>query len=634
VNPESIAQKQRNTSRAVYALAAILITTFTLIIALLELQKTDADYRRSLMYDYHLAISNKCLGMMDAIKSSRLWFDQQELNNLSRNELEETDMLSLWTLDRQDQLNSLTYQLKKAIGEIEALQNHYGDAEYEAATNHLLRLHQRFETNIAQMLTMSVGMAAALDSNSRSLIPTIHQLQRLHQLAYQDLNTAGAHFSQSGTTRILGLVAILVLLGLSGMIAMLRQVRRTLSELIDSQQETLRERDFATKLIDTAPVIILLLDKYGRIEHCNPHFQQLVGQSLEEMRGKNWFDQFVPTRNREQARSWFQHHLEDPARDARVEAAINPLLLADGEERYIEWHGRVIYTAEGAIERTLSIGQDVTDRLQSEAELQRYRTHLEELVQERTRELKNTQKELLSKSQMAALGQLTATVSHELRNPLGAMHLSLFVIQKGLDMNNKKLQEAVQRLERNIDRCDNLVEELLDFTRSTQLDRHVLKIDSWLNALIDEQEILPGIHLERDLTLPGLEIYADGERLRRAVINLITNSCQAMVAEEEHPPHARRGSKLCVGTRRNEGRIEVVVTDNGSGIAADVMAMIFEPLYSTKAFGVGLGMPTVKQIMEQHGGGIRVSSEPGKATIATLWLPAEVTEIPVEKESV
>ena len=120
--------------------------------------------------------------------------------------------------------------------------------------------------------------------------------------------------------------------------------------------------------------------------------------------------------------------------------------------------------------------------------------------------------------------------------------------------------------------------------------------------------------------MAGIDIAIDRDRFRRAVINIFDNACQAMT-----DPAANNDSDvahiLAVTTQALEDRVEIVFEDNGPGIAAKVRPMIFEPLFSTKGFGVGLGLPAVKQIMEQLGGGIGVDSVPGQGTRVRLWLP-------------
>ena len=112
----------------------------------------------------------------------------------------------------------------------------------------------------------------------------------------------------------------------------------------------------------------------------------------------------------------------------------------------------------------------------------------------------------------------------------------------------------------------------------------------------------------------------DPERLRRAVINVFENACQAMTNNAETKTGDTQ-SRLRIATRATDDRIEIVIADTGPGIPDEVMAQIFEPLFSTKNFGIGLGLPTAKHIVEQHGGNIEVETEEGRGTSFVLWLP-------------
>jgi signal transduction histidine kinase len=110
--------------------------------------------------------------------------------------------------------------------------------------------------------------------------------------------------------------------------------------------------------------------------------------------------------------------------------------------------------------------------------------------------------------------------------------------------------------------------------------------------------------------------------MRRALINILENACHAMQTPEgDHS--VKHGAELRVTSRAKNGRLEIIVTDNGDGIPVDVLPNIFEPLFSTKGFGVGLGLPTVRQIMKQHGGDIEVHTEIGKGTNMVLWIPED-----------
>ena len=120
--------------------------------------------------------------------------------------------------------------------------------------------------------------------------------------------------------------------------------------------------------------------------------------------------------------------------------------------------------------------------------------------------------------------------------------------------------------------------------------------------------------------MPNEAVPIDPERLRRAVINIFENACQSMTNNTETETGDTQ-SRLRVATRATDDRIEIVITDTGPGIPGEVLAQIFEPLFSTKNFGMGLGLPTAKQIVEQHGGNIEVETEEGRGTSFVLRLP-------------
>jgi signal transduction histidine kinase len=120
----------------------------------------------------------------------------------------------------------------------------------------------------------------------------------------------------------------------------------------------------------------------------------------------------------------------------------------------------------------------------------------------------------------------------------------------------------------------------------------------------------------------GVTVAADPERLRRALINVINNALQAM--EELRAP----GQSLEITTSASDGLCEIVVRDSGPGIPEEIRERIFEPLFSTKNFGVGLGVPIIKNIMEDHGGGVSYASRVGEGTTVTLWLPLPAETLP------
>lgn len=263
-----------------------------------------------------------------------------------------------------------------------------------------------------------------------------------------------------------------------------------------------------------------------------------------------------------------------------------------------------------------SLETNVERREHAENDLKALNEGLEQRVNERTSELRAAQDELLRKERLAVLGQLTATVSHELRNPLGTIQTSLFTVSERTRDKGLGIERAIERMERNIGRCDVIIGDLLDFTRLRDLDRKTINIDDWVTQTLDEYAVPEGIALDRALDC-GISLAIDGERLRRTLINVLDNACDA-VAEGD----STEGT-VTVSSRVNEGRLEISITDNGPGFPAEVLPKVFEPLYSTKSFGVGLGLPLVQQIMEQHGGGIEIGNQESGGAHVLLWLPVD-----------
>ncbi len=279
--------------------------------------------------------------------------------------------------------------------------------------------------------------------------------------------------------------------------------------------------------------------------------------------------------------------------------------LPNGVQIHVSVSGKPVFDKNGAFRGYRGAGRDVTSEVAAEVELQRR-------VEERTAALKATQGELVRKERLSALGQLTATMAHELRNPLSAIRNTLFSVKETSTANGLNLERPLGRIERSVERCDRIINDLLDYTRMKELHRSVLAPDPWIAEIVDEQRFPADITLVRALDADCL-IEIDPERMRRVLINLVENAAQAMT----EPDGARRItiSSACIGSQ-----FELAVEDTGSGIPNDVLPKVFEPLFSTKSFGTGLGLPMVKQIVEQHGGTIAITSEPGKGTRVTVRL--------------
>jgi signal transduction histidine kinase len=177
-------------------------------------------------------------------------------------------------------------------------------------------------------------------------------------------------------------------------------------------------------------------------------------------------------------------------------------------------------------------------------------------------------------------------------------------------------------MERSIGRCDRIISDLLEYARTRELTRTSVRFDGWIADVLAEQTLTPSVALDLEPGAGNSMVPIDADRLRRVVINLVENAAEALT---ELPTD--REMRITVRTAVEGGELVLTIADSGPGIAPENLNRIFEPLFSTKSFGTGLGLPTVKQIVNQHGGIIVVDSEVGKGTRVTVRLPLDAEAI-------
>ena len=241
--------------------------------------------------------------------------------------------------------------------------------------------------------------------------------------------------------------------------------------------------------------------------------------------------------------------------------------------------------------------------------------------QETARKLSESQDKLTRNERLSALGQVAGSVSHELRNPLGTIRNSMTMVRQATAGKGLGVDRALDRIDRSIERCDAIVSDILEFSRVQELSREATDIDSWLDDMLDEHEVAAAVTVRRELE-SGTEVMLDRTRFRQVLVNLIDNAAQAMT-DKEWAPGEDRERTITVRTVAAGPHIRLSVADTGPGIAADKLGKIFEPLFTTKAKGVGLGLPTVRKLVEQHGGTIDVESTVDVGTTFTVWLPRQ-----------
>ncbi len=386
------------------------------------------------------------------------------------------------------------------------------------------------------------------------------------------------------------------------------KLRAEVAERRHTEGELVRAREEWEHIFQAIGQPVVLLDAERGIIAANKTVVRAAGRPLEELLGKKCWEIFHgPTATGPPPGCPF----DDVCRGGQ-------LVTVEMEQ---EAFGGVylvsctpIFDDAGRLRQAIHIATDITERKRADEELKRHRERLEELVAERTAALEAAHRELVDKERLAVLGRLTASVAHELRNPLGTVRTSFYTLRDHLLRHGADIESIWRRGERNILRCDRIIEELLDYARGTPPELVFTPIDEWLAEVLDEYQLPDGLDLKRELHA-AVDIEIDRERLRRCILNILQNAVAAL--EDARP--ARR--EIVVSSGGAAERVEIRVRDTGPGIPADDLPRIWEPLYSTRAFGVGLGLPIVRQIMEQHGGGIEIDSEVGRGTTAVLWLP-------------
>jgi two-component system, NtrC family, sensor histidine kinase HydH len=217
---------------------------------------------------------------------------------------------------------------------------------------------------------------------------------------------------------------------------------------------------------------------------------------------------------------------------------------------------------------------------------------------------------------LAALGQLTAGLAHELRNPLGTMRASAEVLSKNVAHENDVAQEVAGFISTEVDRANSLITRFLEFARPLPLRLKPADIAETIDLAV--------ARLERENAAVKIAIYKnyspdirpfpyDAELIERVVYNLVLNAIQATPA----------GGEVTVKTRPVDGQVEITVIDRGSGIDPKDLESVFNPFFTTKPNGVGLGLAIVSKIVDEHGGRVSLESEPDKGTVARALLPLD-----------
>jgi signal transduction histidine kinase len=236
----------------------------------------------------------------------------------------------------------------------------------------------------------------------------------------------------------------------------------------------------------------------------------------------------------------------------------------------------------------------------------------------REQELLAAQEQLVRSARLAALGQFSATMAHELRNPLNVVKLSIRSVTSRVPAQDEGLQRSLSSMNRSVDRAAQIIDDLLAFSRVPPPQLRPTAVNEIVREAIAALPVPPAVTLEWSLA-PDLPLAAaDARQIEQAIGNLALNALQAMP----------EGGRLRVVTRREGERLAITLHDTGAGIPEALRERVFEPFFSTKASGTGLGLPLVREIALAHGGDLTLHCPPEGGACFTLTLPLSADPSP------
>ena len=375
-------------------------------------------------------------------------------------------------------------------------------------------------------------------------------------------------------------------------------------------EEALRESEEKYRVfMEEAPIGLCNVDFKGVITFVNRRFEKVTGYSREEVVGKKGFELGL-----------FDSGILELIRQRMSPTLEGKSLLPldvqfkckDGRLIWIEIEGRLIRKWGIPIGFQL-ISEDITERKRMEQELRKHTEHLEKLVEERT-------KKLLEAERLAAIGQTTAMVGHDLRNPLQAIASATYLAKtkhENLVQGHKELAQRggmiqlLIKIEDQVKYMNKIVSDLQDYSRHIQPQLAETSLPELIDDAISTTDVPNAVKVSVEIENAFPKLMIDPALMRRVFTNFITNALQAMPSE----------GQLTIRASRTRETAAISFVDTGVGIPEEVLHKLFTPLFTTKAKGQGLGLSVCKRFVEAHGGTISIESKVGEGSTFTVTLP-------------
>ncbi len=258
--------------------------------------------------------------------------------------------------------------------------------------------------------------------------------------------------------------------------------------------------------------------------------------------------------------------------------------------------------------------REVERRRVAEAQTSTLNAVLEARVLQATEQLRSAQDELVRAEKLALLGQVADTVGHELRNPLGVMNNAVYYLQAVLPDSDASVKEYLGIIKDEIGAADRIVSGLLDAVRTKPPRCDLVAVAGLIQHALRKCQVPSTIAVQLDVPASIPRVRVDPVQMDQVFWNLITNAVESMP----------QGGVLAITVKADNGgqAVDVSIRDSGGGIAAEHVGKLFQPLFTTKARRVGLGLAVVRNLTQANGGSVRVQSVPGQGSVFTVTLPS------------
>jgi len=394
---------------------------------------------------------------------------------------------------------------------------------------------------------------------------------------------------------------------------------------IIAEEQKLRERNLEVEtILNGIEDFIIVISPEKDVLDVNETFLTKMGYTRDEVIGKKCYNIFQRGEAACLATGMDCPLSEVVHKRGMVQSVIRRSRHAD-EEKFFEVTVYPIWEKDGKISKFIEISRDITQRKREEEEIT---GRLEEMVKERTRQLKETHEKLLHHDKMASLGKLSASVVHEINNPIAGI-LNLIMLTKRIAAEDGFSKEAVSQfnhflelMEGETRRVSRIVSNLLSFSRQTKMALTPVSLERLIEkTLILNSNLLKlnGVRVVKAFSPAVPDITGAEDQLQQVFMNLFSNSIEAMENEAEGV------LEIWADHSPTRGVVTLGFKDNGVGISPKNKAKLFEPFFTTKkkSKGVGLGLSVAYGIIEDHNATIRVESELGQGAAFTIEFPVE-----------